>query len=353
MSREAFNFDKNSSQSDSILAKSHQATHFVKLLRYRGQSALDEPQHTINGEYCSYSPIGNQFVFKEEYLLPDNPMEDVYFGLDENGGPWIENRCSELTCSINGIPILTGSQHPLANNDLIIIGVAELTIGNLGAIAPMEIQPDCAPAATSSNVDLIALGNTLSHSDPADFSDLIALARSDTNDGSRYDDPLTSTATPLVILDQEPHTDTAPLFTADTADPLVALHAEYRRALTHREHDYAHQLKTVEGMQTVVPAPEDPFLDIPGRYAQGSLLNDLLGDQQNIDTILDELDAFRADQLFINDERHEILLLLASEQKSNPYYSRTALLMRQEHHLVSMDSYLSMPTTTTDTLPEN
>jgi len=198
--------------------------------------------------------------------------------------------------------------------------------------------------------DLIAIGNALARSEPAHFRDLAALAGAQA-DPMQHRDAAAGAPAPLLIFDEEPLAGPGALPESDDdADPLAGLLAEYRRALIHRERDHdAHELKAIGRPQVAVPLPEDPFLDARGRFETGSLLGDLLGSQQNIDTVLGEMDTFRADHLFAEEDRHEILALLAPARKAGRALSQAALLARQEHHLISVDSHFPMLVARTDT----
>ncbi|WP_454725038.1 MULTISPECIES: TagK domain-containing protein [Cupriavidus] len=197
--------------------------------------------------------------------------------------------------------------------------------------------------------DLIAIGNALARSEAAHFRDLAALAGAQA-DPMQHRDAAAGAPAPLLIFDEEPLAGAGALLESDDdADPLASLLAEYRRALIHRERDHdAHQLKAIERPQVAMPLPEDPFLDARGRFETGSLLGDLLGSQQNIDLVLGEMDNFRADHLFAEDDRHEILALLAPARKAGRALSQAALLARQEHHLISVDSHFPTLVARTD-----
>ena len=154
---------------------------------------------------------------------------------------------------------------------------------------------------------------------------------------------------PRTVLDEEPLGVVAPVSPdLDNGDPLDALLAEYRRALIHRERSAVHAMKEIEQPQIAVPLPPDPFLDTE-RYRTGSLLSDLLDARQQIDRVLDGMNPFLSDELFVDDARHDVLHLLAPAQRRRPHFPTAALLARREHHLISVDSHFPMLTTFTDT----
>jgi hypothetical protein len=188
------------------------------------------------------------------------------------------------------------------------------------------------------------------HGEPADepdFSDLIALAGPAALDERYHDHPHGEHASLLALGRGSQGSGIELPLEADESDPLAALTAEYRQALLHHKRDYSHELKkTSVDNAPIAAVPHDPFADAAARYAQGSLLDDLLGSRQNIDTVLESLDAFAADQLFEPDEQHEILALLAPGAVADPLFPQTALLARQEHHLISVDSHIPMLDTT-------
>ncbi|WP_207004222.1 TagK domain-containing protein [Trinickia mobilis] len=132
-------------------------------------------------------------------------------------------------------------------------------------------------------------------------------------------------------------------FDGDETDPLAALSAEYQQALLHRTRGSAHELKNVSTENApVIAPPDDPFMDAPERYGEGSLLEDLLGNGRNIDAVLESLDPFGGGQVFEADEHHEILALLAPGNAPSQRFPQPAMLARQEHHLISVDSHIPM-----------
>ncbi|TKC89803.1 TagK domain-containing protein [Trinickia terrae] len=129
----------------------------------------------------------------------------------------------------------------------------------------------------------------------------------------------------------------------EEADPLAALTAEYKQTLLHRTRGSSHELKNVSTENAPIAAPpNDPFMDMLERHGEGSLLEDLLGSNRNIDAVLESLDKFGAEQIFEADERHEILSLLAPGNAPSQLFPQPAMLARQEHHLISVDSHIPM-----------
>jgi hypothetical protein len=175
---------------------------------------------------------------------------------------------------------------------------------------------------------------------PDDFSDLIALADEDD------DDPLQLRREPDSA---EPggHDGIAKLLTADIdeADPLAALTLEYRHALLSQKSGNAHEPKgsaKAHG-ESIIGSPHDPFAELVDPSHTEASVFDLLTKGMNIDTLLDRLDSFGAGQIFEADKAHEVLALLAPRGIPAHRASRTAQLAREEHHMVSMDSYIAMP----------
>ncbi|MGF6367417.1 hypothetical protein OKW40_000167 [Paraburkholderia sp. RAU6.4a] len=175
---------------------------------------------------------------------------------------------------------------------------------------------------------------------PDDFSDLIALADEDDND--------------LLQLRREPnpaepgaHDGMAKLLAADidAADPLAALTLEYRHALLSQESGNAHEPKASaeDHGGSIIGSPHDPFAELVDPSRAEASVFDLLTKGKNIDTLLDSLDSFSAEQIFESDETHEILALLAPRGIPAHRASRTAQLAREEHHMISMDSHIAMP----------
>lgn len=184
---------------------------------------------------------------------------------------------------------------------------------------------------------------------PDDFSDLIAL-------GDEHDkDPLQ--------LRREPHPpersglDGMAMFLAadvDESDPLGVLTHEYRHALLSQKTGTVHEPKAMaeDRGETVIRASYDPFSELVEPSDSESSVFDLLTKGKNIDTLLESLDSFGAGQIFTANETHEILALLAPHGLPAHRASRTALLAREEHHMVSVDSHMAMPESIESEEPE-
>ncbi|PCE31332.1 hypothetical protein BZL54_16440 [Burkholderia ubonensis subsp. mesacidophila] len=284
-------------------------------------------QHALGPARCAYSASSGAFAPWQDNA---NVLADhVVFSIDVNGDIRLENHCEALACRVGATLVPRHGTCAIPFGATITVGVDELTVGLPSAAVPQDDAP--------TPVDLIALGNALPRSEPAGFVDLTALAGAE-SDTER-----------LAVFDDEPLGVVAPVSPdTDSGDPLETLLAEYRRALIHRERDPAHALKEIEPPQIAVPLPPDPFLD-SGRYWTGSLLSDLLDTRQRIDFVLEGMNPFLAEQLFVDDARHDVLHLLAPAQRQRPHFSSAALLARREHHLISVDSHLPMLNTITDT----
>jgi hypothetical protein len=175
---------------------------------------------------------------------------------------------------------------------------------------------------------------------PDDFSDLIALANGDD------DDPLQPLREPYPP-EHSGHDGMARFLAADIdeSDPLAALTLEYRDALLSQKSGNAREpMVTAEDRgEPVIKAPQDPFAELVDPSHVESSVFDLLTKGKNIDTLLESLDPFGAEQIFSADETHEILALLAPNGIAAHRASQTAQLTREEHHMVSMDSHMAMP----------
>ncbi|ADG20097.1 hypothetical protein BC1002_6237 [Paraburkholderia atlantica] len=175
---------------------------------------------------------------------------------------------------------------------------------------------------------------------PDDFSDLIALAADDD------DDPLHSWREPhSAQLSGHDGKAMLPAADIDEADPLAALTLEYRDALLSQKSDHAPEPKASPeaDSESIIGSPPDPFAELVDPSHPEASVFDLLTKGENIDTLLDSLDSFGAEQIFEADETHEILSLLAPHGMPAHRASRAARLAREEHHLVSMDSHIAMP----------
>jgi len=181
---------------------------------------------------------------------------------------------------------------------------------------------------------------------PDYLSDLIALACNSRGDG--LGDSLHIGLEPP-IHDEDTHAGAAmPMpadADADTSDPLAALTREYRRALLNRKSGNPHELKTTAADESspAIRARRDPFAELADSSQGESSVFDLLTHGKNIDTLLGDLDSFGAGQIFESEEPHEILTLLAPHGIPARRASQAAPLAREEHHMVSVDSHMSMP----------
>ncbi|WP_231337642.1 TagK domain-containing protein [Paraburkholderia sprentiae] len=175
---------------------------------------------------------------------------------------------------------------------------------------------------------------------PDDFSDLIALAE------EHDEDPLQLRREPHAPEDGA-HGGMAMLLAAgiDEADPLAALTLEYRHALLSHKNGSAHQPKATaeDHGEPIIRAPHDPFARLVDPLHSESSVFDLLTKGKNVDTLLESLDSFGAEQIFRADETQEILALLAPRGLPRHRAKTTAQLAREEHHMVSVDSHIAMP----------
>ena len=171
-----------------------------------------------------------------------------------------------------------------------------------------------------------------------DFSDLIALAGPQSIDQILPHRPANQWLDGDALLTYE---------TADVAkhaDPLNSLLHAYRHALLKYERNNA-DVSVSQNKQHSVVLPEDPFMCFADKLSEGSLLEDLIGNQWQIDVMLNELDHFGADDLFMTEPRQEILCLLAPAEMSVSVQEEVAQLIRREHHMVSMDSHFHVADT--------
>ncbi|HEY2019792.1 MAG TPA: TagK domain-containing protein [Paraburkholderia sp.] len=189
---------------------------------------------------------------------------------------------------------------------------------------------------------------------PEDWSDLIALA----GDGhcTHTGDLLQRASEPSAS--ENKRRDSSSLFwparasetsalesSGSESDPLATLTLEYRQALLSQKSGNMHMLKTASADSNgpAGPTQHDPFAELAPRSQAESSVFDLLTHGRNVDTLLDSLDAFGSGQIFQADEPHEILALLAPRGLAPRRPSQAAQLAREEHHLVSVDSHMSVP----------
>lgn len=330
-----------------------------------------------NQDNPEFSPVlidGSDLAFvmpAAEFVPADEPLAGLTdYAIFSRSGPYaqLENRCSMLACRVNGAEVPFGAVAPVRPGDAIEIGVAALVahgeiIRSAEAALPSQAGQSIDPSDLGDTVDPLfiagsdadaAEGPATPAADPNDFSDLIALAGAFANIERYHDHPEASD--PLSILDSAPGAVSPDhlLFDEARADPLVQLSEEYRQTMLHGGRDPLRELKDRRPETSRQRAPEDPFLDAPERFANGSLLDDLLGPRQNIDTVLDELDSFGADLLFAADEREDVLALVAPQGLVRQHAAApSAQLARREHHLISVDSHFPLADTTTPHLPES
>jgi hypothetical protein len=211
-------------------------------------------------------------------------------------------------------------------------------------------RPDVSPPADRIE-PVLANPDTFSADD---FSDLIALAN------GYDDDPLELRRAPHAA-DIWEHDGMARFLAAsvDSSDPLAALMLEYRHALLSPKSGSAYDPgKTVEDhaarerAHPAIRAPHDPFAELVDPLHTEASVFDLLTKGKNIDTLLDSLDSFGAEQIFKANETHEILALLAPRGSAPHRAGRTARLAREEHHMISMDSHMAMPDSIENEEPE-
>jgi len=183
---------------------------------------------------------------------------------------------------------------------------------------------------------------------PDDFSDLIALA----DEGD--DDPLLLRREPDT-LECNPHESMQTFLAAgiDESDPLAPLVFEYRHALLSRNSSHSQEPCTMAETrgELLIKAPSDPFSALADPSQTEASVFDLLTKGKNVDSLLESLDAFGAEQIFKADEPHEILTLLAPRGVPAERASQTAQLTREEHHMVSVDSHMATPVSTEDEEP--
>jgi hypothetical protein len=224
---------------------------------------------------------------------------------------------------------------------------------------PVVPQASAAPAESTNRADAQpnveqgaqpeALQATSETPEVDHFSELLALA------GDSEADPLSQIGrTPLPAEPDE--LDAMSLVVAaeaDPTDPLAALSLEYHRALLSQRGGHAHPLKTATAdvAGPVIRVAHDSFAELTSRASPEASLVDLLTEGKNVDTLLESLDTFGAEQIFEADQTHEILGLLAPRGLSARRVKPSAQLARAEHHMVSVDSHMPMPDSIEDETP--
>lgn len=252
--------------------------------------------------------------------------EHAVFSLDDSRRAWITNRCQALSCRVNGAEMRPGERWMLADRDHVTIGLSSLSVVQSDSVQQWEAWDGTLPGSGAPD-EAAALEALRALDDQLMEGGILSPADRPRNHGA-------------VPADEMPSAE---------QDPLLNLANEFEQAIqgTHQG------LRAIRGSPPAasggtLPPPPDPFDAASPPPPTRMLLEGLLPESTDIDTIIAEMDEFEASELFSPAPRQDVLRLLA-EQAASPAMSKTlATLSRREHHDLSIDSYfdqhLSEPT---------
>lgn len=251
------------------------------------------------------------------YHAPDaEHTEHSVFGVGDDQRAWIQNACATLSCRVNGAEMRPGERWALTDRDEITIGLTRLSVLEADSTQQWDAWAGSRPGAGLDD-------------EAAALQALRALNDADTHAGVFLSDDL-----------QRGRGAPADVLFDHAADPLLTLATEFDQAI----------LGTHQGLQALqphapslstgaLPPPPDPFDAPSAPPATRMLLEGLLPEATDIDSILADMNDFDDSQLFAPVPNHDVLRLLADRPASNGPGKTIASLARREHHDLSIDSY--------------
>lgn len=244
-------------------------------------------------------------------------IEHSVFGMGDDQRAWIQNSCSTLSCRVNGAEMRPGERWHLSDRDEIIIGLTRLSVLESDSAQQWEAWGGAVPGSNIDD-DLAALQALRALGDvEIDPGALAPDGRRHTRGGVELD----------VIADK-------------AQDPLQTLATEFDQAIqgTHQGIRGVHSQAPVMPSSTL-PPPPDPFDEPPPPSPTRMLLEDLLPEATDIDSILADMNAFDESRFFADAPNHDVLRLLAEQPGTGTPGKAIASLARREHHDLSIDSY--------------
>lgn len=303
----------------------------LRLVRHAGLAQEETLISTLGPGCANRCYVNPTPTFEVIPLVPADPRPDnqamttvahILCWIDDDGAAWLVNHCRELACHLNQVTLPPEQRAALHIGDSITFGVTEIEVISTAAQettpdARTVVQPDAPPGH----------GGELDDSTLIDLADLAL-----TDDQNMGKQSLRLAAMPASL----------PVGQEASQDPLDRLRYEYQRALDFRAVAASHEVldAAMQTRQQLAPPPADPFQSSANHIGRGSLLTDLLNSEHNIALILQSMDSFGADQLLRQEEHHEVLQLLAPQRDMARAPTLAATLARQEHHRMSVDSYL-------------
>ncbi len=247
--------------------------------------------------------------------------EQSVFGVGEDRRAWIQNACATLSCRVNGAEMRPGERWPLADRDEITVGLTRLSVLQADSPQQWDAWAGSRPGATPDDEAAALLA-------------LRALNDADMHIGAfSPDDNWRSRGVAVDALADDTH---------DTADPLLTLATEFDQAI-QGTHQGLQAIRThTPGLASgSLPPPPDPF-DTPSvAPATRMLLEGLLPEATDIDSILADMNDFDDAQLFAPPPNHDVLRLLADRPTANTPGKTIASLARREHHDLTIDSFFA------------
>lgn len=217
-----------------------------------------------------------------------------------NGKTHLIQRNPTVACSINGLGTVPNHPFPLEWGDIVEIGLNRLRVNS------------AKPGSTDNALQ------------SGDVAELMKLAGENSS---------------VPLFDARPESYEANEDQSIPDDPLEKLGMEYRNAIVLglRTESVATPRACSAPAFGTTPFP-DPFDQHGSGHRPGTLVTDLLGKRQGIDTIVASLDGFGHAALFEEEPKRDILALLAPRGTHIARTATGAMLTLQEHHRVSMDS---------------
>ncbi|WMD20261.1 TagK domain-containing protein [Achromobacter seleniivolatilans] len=261
--------------------------------------------HAVTGKLVPYDALG---VTGTEHSL---------FGVGDDQRAWVQNSCATLSCRVNGAEMRPGERWALADRDEITVGLARLSVLEAdspqqwdawGGSRPGHVLDDEAAALEA----LRALNNIEMHTGAFSPED-----RRHSRGGAAAD------VTPN-----------------ETQDPLLSLATEFDQAILGTHQGLRPMHAAAPGLpSSTLPPPPDPFEDASDRPTTRMLLEGLLPEATDIDSILGDMNEFNESQLFAPTPNQDVLRLLAEQSAAHLPEKNIASLARREHHDLSIDSH--------------
>ena len=243
--------------------------------------------------------------------------EHSVFGVDDDQRAWVQNACATLSCRVNGAEMRPGERWPLADRDEIIVGLTRLSVLQSDSAQQWEAWGGEAPGGSIDD-DIAAL------------QALRELGGADIDPGVFAPDARRHGRAGL-----EP--DALP---SKEQDPLQTLATEFDQAIQGTYQGVRGVHAHAPGVpSSTLPPPPDPFDDPPLPSVTRMLLEDLLPEATDIDSILADMNTFDESRIFDDEPNHDVLSLLAEQSGTGAPGKAIASLARREHHDLSIDSY--------------